>query len=85
MFHVPKFLRGFRAILFKEFITILRDRTTLYFMFFPPLLQIIAFGNATPSAVFRACRAIVELEPSISTCTSAFCPARSLRVKSGGI
>ncbi|HVM62465.1 MAG TPA: ABC transporter permease [Verrucomicrobiae bacterium] len=47
----PKFLRGFRAILYKEFITIIRDRTTLFFMFFPPLLQIIAFGFALDNDV----------------------------------
>ncbi len=51
MFPMPKFLRGFRAILYKEFITILRDRTTLYFMFFPPLVQIIAFGFALDNDV----------------------------------
>ncbi len=38
--------RGFVAIVYKEFIVVLRDRTTLFFMFFPPLLQIIAFGFA---------------------------------------
>ncbi|MGO9527024.1 MAG: ABC transporter permease [Verrucomicrobiia bacterium] len=55
---MPKFLRGFRAILFKEFITILRDRTTLYFMFFPPLLQIIAFGFALDSDVKHMAMAV---------------------------
>lgn len=43
--------RGFRAILVKEFIVILRDRTTLFFMFFPPLVQIIAFGFALDNDV----------------------------------
>jgi len=43
--------RGFQAILRKEFITVLRDRTTLFFMFFPPLLQIIAFGFALDTDV----------------------------------
>ena len=38
--------RGFKAILFKEFTVIFRDPTTLFFMFFPPLLQLIAFGFA---------------------------------------
>ncbi len=38
--------RGFKAILFKEFTVVFRDRTTLFFMFFPPLMQIIAFGFA---------------------------------------
>jgi ABC-2 type transport system permease protein len=43
--------RGFRAILYKEFIIILRDRLTLFFMFFPPLVQIIAFGFALDNDV----------------------------------
>ena len=43
--------RGFRAILYKEFIVIFRDRMTLFFMFFPPLLQIIAFGFALDTDV----------------------------------
>jgi ABC-2 type transport system permease protein len=38
--------RGFVAILYKEFIVVFRDRTALFFMFFPPLVQIIAFGFA---------------------------------------
>jgi ABC-2 type transport system permease protein len=47
----PSFFRGFRAILYKEFIVIFRDRMTLFFMFFPPLLQIIAFGFALDTDV----------------------------------
>jgi len=43
--------RGFEAILRKEFITVLRDKTTLFFMFFPPLVQIIAFGFALDTDV----------------------------------
>src|SRR5437867_409337 len=43
--------RGFSAILYKEFIVVFRDRTTLFFMFFPPLLQIIAFGFALDNDV----------------------------------
>src|SRR5687767_7094638 len=38
--------RGLRAILFKEFITVLRDPMTLFFMLFPPLVEMIAFGYA---------------------------------------
>jgi ABC-2 type transport system permease protein len=38
--------RGFRAILYKEFIVVLRDPMTLFFMFFPPLIEMIAFGYA---------------------------------------
>jgi len=43
--------RGFRAILFKEFTVVFRDRATLFFMFFPPLVQIIAFGFALDNDV----------------------------------
>ena len=43
--------RGFRAILYKEFIVVLRDPLTLFFMFFPPLIQIIAFGFALDTDV----------------------------------
>jgi ABC-2 type transport system permease protein len=38
--------KGFRAILYKEWIVLFRDPTTLFFMFFPPLIQIVAFGFA---------------------------------------
>ena len=38
--------RGFTAILYKEFIVVLRDPMTLFFMFFPPLIEMIAFGYA---------------------------------------
>ena len=43
--------RGFGAILFKEFIVVTRDRAALFFMFFPPLVQIIAFGFALDNDV----------------------------------
>src|SRR5438128_11987620 len=42
---------GFSAILRKEFIIILRDRPTLFLMFFPPLMQMIAFGFALDNDV----------------------------------
>ncbi|MBX7245451.1 MAG: ABC transporter permease [Candidatus Sumerlaeaceae bacterium] len=38
--------RGFNAILYKEFIVILRDRASLFFMFVPAVFQIIAYGYA---------------------------------------
>lgn len=43
--------RGFGAILFKEFIVIFRDPTTLFFMFVPPLIQMVAFGFALDNDV----------------------------------
>ena len=46
-----KAFRGLGAILFKEFIVVWRDPMTLFFMFFPPLIEMIAFGYALDSDV----------------------------------
>jgi drug efflux transport system permease protein len=46
-----KLFRGLGAILFKEFIVVWRDPMTLFFMFFPPLLEMIAFGYALDNDV----------------------------------
>src|SRR5437762_6042300 len=43
--------RGLGAILFKEFIIVWRDPMTLFFMFFPPLVEMIAFGYALDNDV----------------------------------
>src|SRR3954466_6773091 len=43
--------RGLGAILFKEFISVLRDPMTLFFMLFPPLIEMIAFGFALDNDV----------------------------------
>src|SRR5438309_6515436 len=43
--------RGFSAILFKEFISVARDPMTLFFMFFPPLVEMVAFGYALDTDV----------------------------------
>ena len=43
--------RGFGAILYKEFIVVWRDPMTLFFMFFPPLMEMIAFGYALDNDV----------------------------------
>ena len=43
--------RGFNAILYKEFLAVLRDPFTLFFMFFPPLIEMIAFGYALDNDV----------------------------------
>jgi ABC-2 type transport system permease protein len=48
---MSKLFRGFGAIFFKECIVILRDPTTLFFMFFPPLVQMVAFGFALDNDV----------------------------------
>src|SRR6185369_14568551 len=43
--------RGFSAILYKEFLAVLRDPFTLFFMLFPPLVEMIAFGYALDTDV----------------------------------
>jgi ABC-2 type transport system permease protein len=43
--------RGFSAILYKEFLVVLRDPLTLFFMLFPPLVEMIAFGYALDTDV----------------------------------
>ncbi|MEP6975596.1 MAG: ABC transporter permease, partial [Spartobacteria bacterium] len=43
--------RGLGAILFKEFIVVMRDPMTLFFMLFPPLIEMIAFGYALDNDV----------------------------------
>src|SRR6059036_1973727 len=47
----PKLFRGLGAILFKEFIVVWRDPLTLFFFFFPPLIEMIAFGYALDNDV----------------------------------
>ncbi|MRR13727.1 ABC transporter permease, partial [bacterium] len=42
----PRAMSGFWAILIKEFIHMRRERTTLFFMFVVPVLQITIFGYA---------------------------------------
>jgi ABC-2 type transport system permease protein len=43
--------RGLTAILLKEFTVVLRDPMTLFFMLFPPLVEMIAFGYALDNDV----------------------------------
>lgn len=43
--------RGFTAILYKEFRVVMRDPFTLFFMVFPPLVEMIAFGYALDTDV----------------------------------
>src|SRR3982750_64954 len=48
---MSKIFRGFRAILYKEFLVVLRDPLTLFFMLFPPVVEMIAFGYALDTDV----------------------------------
>lgn len=52
--------RGFTAILYKEFLVVLRDPLTLFFMLFPPLVEMIAFGYALDTNVKHIGTAILD-------------------------
>jgi len=64
---MKKLFRGFGAILYKEFIVMFRDRTALFFMFFPPLLQIIAFGFALDLDVKHMPTALLNQDRSLDS------------------
>jgi ABC-2 type transport system permease protein len=52
--------RGFTAILYKEFLVVWRDPMTLFFMFFPPLIQMIAFGFALDTDVKNVAMVVLD-------------------------
>lgn len=74
--------RGFRAILLKEFTVIFRDRTTLFFMFFPPMMQIIAFGFALDNDVKHMNMAVLNEDRSVESrqFVDAFVNTQTFRV-----
>ena len=55
-----KAFRGLGAILFKEFIIVLRDPLTLFFMLFPPLIEMVAFGYALDNDVKHMALAVFD-------------------------
>jgi ABC-type multidrug transport system permease subunit len=59
--------RGFGAILFKEFIIVLRDPMTLFFMLFPPLIEMIAFGYALDNDVKHMGMAILNEDRTVES------------------
>ena len=59
--------RGLSAILFKEFITVLRDPMTLFFMLFPPLIEMIAFGYALDNDVKHMAMAILNEDRTVES------------------
>src|ERR1700704_6169476 len=65
MKHAP--FRGLKAILFKEFITVLRDPMTLFFMLFPPLIEMIAFGYALDNDVKHMPMAILNEDRTVES------------------
>ncbi|HEY2102487.1 MAG TPA: ABC transporter permease [Chthoniobacterales bacterium] len=63
--HQP--FRGLGAILFKEFISVWRDPMTLFFMFFPPLIEMIAFGYALDNDVKHMGMVILNQDPTVES------------------
>src|SRR5438270_12921733 len=59
--------RGLSAILFKEFITVLRDPMTLFFMLFPPLIEMVAFGYALDNDVKHMPMAILNEDRTVES------------------
>ena len=59
--------RGLGAILFKEFITVLRDPLTLFFMLFPPLVEMIAFGYALDNDVRHMATVILNEDRTVES------------------
>src|ERR1044071_4410563 len=63
--HKP--FRGFGAILFKEFIIVWRDPLTLFFFFFPPLIEMIAFGYALDNDVKHMAMLILNEDRTVAS------------------
>jgi ABC-2 type transport system permease protein len=59
--------RGFTAILYKEFIVVLRDPMTLFFMFFPPLIEMIAFGYALDNDVKHMATVVLDEDRTVES------------------
>src|SRR5947199_4301456 len=59
--------RGLGAILFKEFIVVWRDPMTLFFMFFPPLVEMIAFGYALDNDVKHMATVVLNEDRSVES------------------
>src|SRR5919106_3145128 len=59
--------RGFQAILYKEFLVVLRDPLTLFFMFFPPLIEMIAFGYALDNDVKHMAMVVLNEDRTVES------------------
>ncbi|MFM8358713.1 MAG: ABC transporter permease, partial [Verrucomicrobiota bacterium] len=59
--------RGFNAIVYKEFLVVLRDPFTLFFMFFPPLIEMVAFGYALDTDVKRLRTAVLDEDRTVES------------------
>ena len=59
--------RGFTAILYKEFLAVLRDPFTLFFMMFPPLVEMIAFGYALDTDVKHMATLVLDEDRTVES------------------
>jgi ABC-2 type transport system permease protein len=59
--------RGFTAILYKEFLVVLRDPLTLFFMLFPPLVEMIAFGYALDTDVKHMATLVLDEDRTVES------------------
>jgi ABC-2 type transport system permease protein len=59
--------RGFNAILLKEFTVVLRDPMTLFFMLFPPLIEMIAFGFALDNDVKHMATVVLNEDKTVES------------------
>ncbi len=62
-----KMFRGFTAILYKEFIVVLRDPMTLFFMLFPPLIEMVAFGYALDNDVKHMAMVVLNQDRTVES------------------
>src|SRR6185295_792773 len=74
--------RGLNAILLKEFITVLRDPVTLFFMLFPPLVEMIAFGYALDNDIKHMATIVLNEDRTVESRTfiNAFENTQTFRV-----
>src|SRR5580765_2062421 len=59
--------RGLGAILFKEFIFVWRDPMTLFFIFFPPLVEMIAFGYSLDTDVKHMALVVLNADRTVES------------------
>src|SRR6201984_932179 len=59
--------RGFTAILYKEFLVVLRDPLTLFFMLFPPIVEMIAFGYALDTDVKHMATVVFDEDRTVES------------------
>ena len=77
-----RLFRGFNAILYKEFIVVLRDPMTLFFMLFPPLIEMIAFGYALDNDVKHMATVVFDEDRTVESrrVVDGFVNSQSFRV-----